>query len=126
VTDETIYIVLGREIKIGVLPTVTCVASGTPGPIALYPDAKIVDLILFANGNRFRMPVYHDWLTLPSPVDGLGDLMGSIFMTSKTGNCNLRTRTIRTLHEIGMIRMRFANRYIVPGVVRSTCIPGDK
>ncbi len=49
---QTVDIFLDSEIVVFVFPSITNVAFGAFGPVALNADAEVVDLVLFADSHR--------------------------------------------------------------------------
>ena len=83
-TNKTVDVFLIREIKRGVLPSVSSMASSTSGPIALDADAEVIYGILFSDGNRLIAAFEKDRRTLPRPVNSLSYLVGGILVAIKT------------------------------------------
>ena len=87
------------EIKVGILPTIPHMTTGTTWPVAIYRDAEIVNDVALA---AFDFLAVDGLFGRPGPVTGFHNMVSSIFMTFQTFFSNFRAVVERTF-DAGMI-----------------------
>ena len=100
-----------------VVRTVPGMAGGATLPVALDPDAEIVDGVLFAHRDRLFPALHHHRAGFPAPVRGVDHLVGRVLMALQAGLRHLLAGLERPFHQRRVVDGRGAARHAVPGAV---------